>query len=106
MSSKISLRLFSAVVEALGCICLYFGSGMLMVPPGADEPKFGWRFALYVIAPLVLSPLLLSFAGWLWSRSGAPLAVSIKRAFQFAFATVALFWAGLIIMAHVYGTMP
>jgi hypothetical protein len=109
MNSKITLRVFSTLTEALGCFCLYFGTAMLFVVPGdPGEPFLVWSRIKYGIAPTVLSVALICLAGWLWSRSGPslPLSTYVKRAFQGALAALVLLWAGLIVVAHVYGTIP
>jgi len=106
MKSTIWTRVFSAIAEALGCVCLYFGTGMLLVVPGGPtEPYLDWRMFAYGIAPTVLSAVLLSLAGWLWSRSGGPASVGtyIKRAFQGAIGVVVLFWVGLIVVGRLKG---
>ena len=81
---------------------------LLFVPGGPREPYLNWRMAAYGIAPTVLSLVLLTLAGWFWSRSGGPASLStyIQRAFLLAIGLVILFWVGLIVVAHLQGRIP
>ena len=109
MTGTITLRVFSVLSVALGCFCLYFGTGMLfLVPGGPGERYLDWPMVKYGIAPTILSILLICLAGWLWHRSGGPssLGTYVKRAFQVAVVAIALLWVGLIISAHLRGQIP
>jgi len=103
------MKVFSVLAETLGCVSLYFGTGMLLVVPGYPGERFlSWPRAVYGVAPTLLSAVLLALAGWLWSRSGGPATLStyIKRAFQGAIGAVVLFWVGLVVVAHLTGRIP
>ena len=109
MNHATLMKIFSIFAEALGCVSLYFGTGVLLIVPGATgEPYFDRRMLAYGIAPTILSVMLLLLAGWLWSRAGGPAGIGtyIKRAFQGAVAAVVVFWLGLIVVAHLQGRIP
>jgi hypothetical protein len=109
MKSRIGTRLFGAIAEALGCFCLYYGTGMMLVVPGyPGEHYLSWGRVVYGIAPTVLSLGLLTLAGWFWSRAGGPatLGTYVQRAFLGAVGLVMLFWVALIMIAHLQGRIP
>jgi hypothetical protein len=109
MNSRIGTRVCSAIAEVLGCFCLYYGTGMMLVIPGyPGEHYLSWGRILYGVVPTILSAGFLALAGWFWSRSGgsASLGTYVKRAFQGALGAVVLFWLGLIVIAHLEGRIP
>ena len=81
---------------------------MLVVPGYPGEHYLSWARIAYGVAPTVLSMGLFVLAGWFWSRSGgsASLGTYVQRAFVGAIGLVALFWVGLIVVAHLQGRMP
>jgi len=109
MNSRIGTRVCSAIAEVLGCFCLYYGTGMMLVIPGYPGERYlSWGRILYGVVPTMLSVGFIVLAGRLWSRAGgpAPLGAYIKRAFLVAAGLVVLFWISLIVIAHLEGRIP
>jgi hypothetical protein len=105
----ILMKILGVIIGLLGCLGLYFGTGMMLVVPGYPGERYlSWGIVAYGIAPTVLSLGLLILAGWFWSRAGGPatLGTYVRRAFVGAAGAVVLFWIGLIVIAHLQGRIP
>jgi hypothetical protein len=105
MDSRI-LKVLSVISGFAATVCLYFGSGMLLLAPrGPHEEFFDWRMFVFGILPTILGIMLIALSGWLWGQ-GAAWGTYARRAFNAVVTGVVLFWIALIIIAHLRGQIP
>jgi hypothetical protein len=63
MDSRI-LKVLSVISGFAATVCLYFGSGMLLLAPrGPHEEFFDWRMFVFGILPTILGIMLIALSG-------------------------------------------
>jgi hypothetical protein len=101
---KRSLAVTAAFLDALACVALYFGVGMLLMVPGDPyhhEPYLKGR-VLFGVLPTALGVVLVLTAGWLWSRASQDsLPTSLARSAGFCVCLLLLAGLVLIVVADL-----
>jgi hypothetical protein len=100
-------KVFGVILGLLASVCIYFGSGMLLVPGGPGEPYLDWFRVAYGISPAISGIILIVLAAWLWRRGeSAVMGARIRVGFNFVVGGVVLFWIVLVVIAHLQGRIP
>ena len=98
------MKIASAVLFALACSLLYYGTAELFfVPRHLHESYFARDRVLYGVLPTLASGAVLVVVGWLWARSRGLIDFrrTIIAAIRYAIGAVVLFWVGLIIVSDL-----
>jgi hypothetical protein len=98
------LKLCSALLFVAACVCLYFGSGWLLILPRfPGESYFTPERLMSGVGLSTLGIVLLFGCGWAWSRLSrlTPASIAMRKVFSLAAGVVALFWLTLMIIGGI-----
>jgi hypothetical protein len=92
------------LISFSGCLLLYLGCGMLLVPNLPGEPDRMKVIALWNVLPITFSIVCFVTAGWIWSRvSVTSLGKSIAVTLFISIGGVVLFFVLLALGAKFAG---